>query len=126
MSFLKSKSRLFIANIEHYINFDWYKYKLKLYNQIKYIKLKKAFEFSYYIELISLCKWPDRDRLILSVKTDYFVEIHEKNNDRGANKSLIIHKTYNMHFKTPSRRQYDMRMCNYHDYYKNNSPKNPY
>ena len=26
-----------------------------------------------------------------------------------------------MHFKTPSRRQYDMRMCNYHDYYKNNS-----
>jgi hypothetical protein len=46
-------SRLFIANIEHYINFDWYKYKLELYNQIKYIKLKKAFEFSYYIELIS-------------------------------------------------------------------------
>jgi hypothetical protein len=43
---------LFIANIEHYINFDWYKYKLELYNQIKYIKLKKAFEFSY-IELIS-------------------------------------------------------------------------
>jgi hypothetical protein len=31
-----------------------------------------------------------------------------------------------MHFKTPSRRQYDMRMCNYHDYYKNNSPKNRY
>ena len=30
---------------------------------------------------------------ILSVKTDYFVEIHEKNNDIGANKSLIIHKT---------------------------------
>ena len=53
MSFLKSKSRLFIANIEHHINFDWYKYKLELYNQIKYIKLKKAFEFSYYIELIS-------------------------------------------------------------------------
>jgi hypothetical protein len=24
----------------------------------------------------------------------YFVEIHEKNYDRGANKSLIIHKTY--------------------------------
>jgi hypothetical protein len=23
-----------------------------------------------------------------------------------------------MHFKMPSRRQYDMRMCNYHDYYK--------
>jgi hypothetical protein len=52
MSFLKSKSRLFIANIEHYINFDWYKYKLELYNKINYIKLKKAFEFSYYIELI--------------------------------------------------------------------------
>jgi hypothetical protein len=47
MSFLKSKSRLFIANIEHYINFDWYKYKLELYNQIKYIKLKKAFEFCF-------------------------------------------------------------------------------
>ena len=32
-----------------------------------------------------------------------------------------------MHFKTPSRRLYDMRMCNYHDYYKkNNSPKNRY
>ena len=41
------------------------------------------------------CKRPDRDRdrLILSVKTYYFVEIHEKNSDRGANKSLIIHKT---------------------------------
>ena len=47
-------------------------------------------------------------------------------NDREANKSLIIHKTYNMHFKMPSRCQYDMRMCNYHDYYKNNSPKNRY
>ena len=35
----------------------------------------------------------DRDRLILSIRTDYFVEIHEKNNDREANKSLIIHKT---------------------------------
>jgi hypothetical protein len=70
------------------------------------------------------CKLPDRDRLILSVKTDYFVEIHEK--ITIANKSLIIHKTYNMHFKTPSRRQYDMRMCNCHDYYKNNSPKNQY
>ena len=31
--------------------------------------------------------------MILSIKTDYFVEIHKKNNDRGANKSLIIHKT---------------------------------
>jgi hypothetical protein len=29
-------------------------------------------------------------RAILSVKTDYFIEIHEKNNDRGANKSLIM------------------------------------
>ena len=78
MSFLKSKSRLFIANIEHYINFDWYKYKLELYNQIKYIKLKKAFEFSYILNWFRDCKRPDRDRLILSVKTDYFVKIHEK------------------------------------------------
>ena len=66
MSFLKSKrqdSRLFIANIEYYINYDWYKYQLELYNQIKYIKLKKAFEFSYYIELISF-------NMFLYVSTD--------------------------------------------------------
>ena len=36
-------------------------------------------------------KRPDQDRLILSVKTYYFVEIHEKIT-RGANKSLIIHR----------------------------------
>jgi hypothetical protein len=38
--------------------------------------------------------------------SDFEAEL--KNNDRGANKSLIIHKTYTMHFKMPSRRQYDM------------------
>ena len=38
------------------------------------------------------CKRIERDRLILSVKSDYFVEIHEKIT-RGANKSLIIDKT---------------------------------
>ena len=32
--------------------------------------------------------------------------------------SRSTYKTYTMHFKMPSRRQYDMRMCNYHDYYK--------
>ena len=28
-----------------------------------------------------------------------------------------------MHFKMPSRRQYDMRMCNFHDYYKTKQQK---
>ena len=31
--------------------------------------------------------------MILSVTTDYFVEIHEKISTSGANKSLVIHKT---------------------------------
>jgi hypothetical protein len=126
MSFLKSKSRLFIANIEHYINFDWYKYKLELYNQIQYIKLKKAFKFSYHIELISWL-YATRPRSFDIFRKNWLLCWNSwKNNDRRPNKSLIIHKTYNMHFKTPSRRQYDMHMCNYHDYYKNNSPKNRY
>ena len=36
--------------------------------------VSKADIFGY----IRDCKRPDQDRLILSVKTDYFVEIHEK------------------------------------------------
>jgi hypothetical protein len=60
------------------------------------LKVKPAFVTNATPPAFCDCKRPDRDRdrLILSVKTDYFVEIHGGKNDRGANKSLIIHKAF--------------------------------
>jgi hypothetical protein len=63
-----------------------------------FIYIYQTFEktkFKCIFGYIRDCKRPDRDRdrLILSVKTWLFCWNSWKNKDRGANKSLIIHKT---------------------------------
>ena len=59
---------------------------------IKIIYIYQTFErrnFNVYLGIFVIVSDPTE---LLSIKTYYFVEIHEKIT-RGANKSLIIHKT---------------------------------